>query len=139
MDSALRRLVSERAKQRCEYCQLPQEFDAFPFEIDHIIAEKHLGQTIESNLALSCYQCNAYKGSNIAGIDVITEHLVPLFHPRQQLWTEHFEWDGPELHGRTAIGRTTVDVLRINHPSRVDHRRELMAAFLFPLRSVAGG
>jgi hypothetical protein len=111
---------------------MSEELDAFPFEIDHIIAEKHAGLTVESNLALSCYQCNNFKGPNIAGIDPETKVVVPLFHPRQQSWSEHFEWDEAVLRGITAIGRTTIDVLRVNHSNRVEHRRELIAAGLFP-------
>jgi hypothetical protein len=40
----------------------------------------------------------------------------------------HFEWNGPVVVGRTAIGRATVDVLKINLPERVEHRRLLIAS-----------
>jgi hypothetical protein len=103
-----------------------QESDETPFEIDHIISRKHRGQTIASNLASSCFECNSSKGSNIAGRDRVTRKLAPLFHPRRHKWDRHFRWDGPWLVGRTAIGRVTVDVLNINDPLRVDLRRELM-------------
>ena len=43
MDAALIRQVWRRADGRCEYCQLSQEFDDRPFEIDHIRSRKHLG------------------------------------------------------------------------------------------------
>lgn len=39
----LRRLVIERAKERCEYCLFPQNAALLTFEIEHIIAEKHGG------------------------------------------------------------------------------------------------
>ena len=39
-----------------------------------------------------------------------------------------FRWQAAILIGRTAIGRTTVDVLRINEQSRVDARMILVAA-----------
>src|SRR5437667_5562987 len=50
MKEADRRTVRERARERCEYCLLPVEFSVLPFEIDHIIAEKHSrqGPTIRS-------------------------------------------------------------------------------------------
>jgi hypothetical protein len=53
MDAALTRLVWQRAQGRCEYCQMPEAADDAPFEVDHIIARKHLGPTIASNLCLS--------------------------------------------------------------------------------------
>jgi hypothetical protein len=39
-----------------------------------------------------------------------------LYHPRHQLWSEHFAWseDETQLEGRTTTGRTTVEVLHIN-------------------------
>jgi hypothetical protein len=38
---ALRRLVTERAREQCEYCLFPQTASLFAFEMEHIIAEKH--------------------------------------------------------------------------------------------------
>ncbi len=55
MDDALMRLVWQRANRACEYCQLPQACSTLPFEIDHVIAKKHGGKTVASNLALACY------------------------------------------------------------------------------------
>jgi hypothetical protein len=111
---------------------MPQACDALPFGIDHIVALKHHGLTEEHNLALACYNCNTYKGTNIAGIDPLTCQLTALFNPRTSKWQDHFEWQGVELIGRTAIGRTTCDVLTINHPDHIEHRRLLMIEGRFP-------
>jgi len=51
---ALRRLVAERAKLRCEYCLLPQEFALRAHEPDYIVPRQHGGETSEANLALAC-------------------------------------------------------------------------------------
>src|SRR5437899_1311035 len=48
------RKVWKRAGDRCEYCLIPQSAFPLPFQIDHILAEKHGGETIEDNLALAC-------------------------------------------------------------------------------------
>src|SRR5260370_26717221 len=132
MDAALVRLVWRRANACCEYCLVPQNFDDSPFEIDHVIALKHDGRTAAGNLALSCFHCNAHKGSNIAGRDSLTRKLTPLFNPRRQKWSRHFRWAGAYLGGRKPVGRTTVAVLNINEPLRVELRRELIADGLFP-------
>jgi hypothetical protein len=50
------------------------------------------------------------------------------------LWSRHFHWDGAKLRGRTAIGRTTIRVLKINASLRVILREELIAAGLFNQR-----
>lgn len=132
MNEALKRLVWERAADTCEYCRLPQWLDVLPFQIDHVIAEKHHGATVAENLALSCLNDSLHKGPNIAGLDPATGLLTRRFHPRQDVWDDHFAWAGPVLTGRTAIGRTTIDVLAMNALERAELRRLLMRAGLFP-------
>jgi hypothetical protein len=107
---------------------LPQRLDILPFQIDHITALKHHGPTAAENLALCGFNDNSSKGPNIAGIDPITREITRLFNPRQDSWNEHFLWNGVQLFGRTAIGRTTIDVLNINLPERIEHRRLLIQA-----------
>jgi hypothetical protein len=131
MDAALIRQVWRRANGHCEYCQLSQEFDDRPFEIDHIRSQKHNGPTVSSNLALSCFRCNSFKGSDISSIDSVTRTLTPPFNARRQKWATHFRWDGPYLIGRTAIGRVTVTLLQINDELRVEVREELISEGLF--------
>lgn len=128
----LEHLVWERAHFRCEYCQIPQEFDGFTHEIDHVIAKKHGGPTVAANLALACFPCNNHKGPNIAGLDPLTRKLTKLFHPRRHKWERHFHLDGPYLVGRTAIGRVTVSVLEINIPERVLLRQSLIEEGVYP-------
>lgn len=106
---------------------MPSHWDPLPFCVDHIIAQQHAGPTIESNLALSCFSCNTHKGPNIAGIDPETGQLTRLFHPRSDIWVEHFHWIGPLLCGNSPIGRATSLVLSINAPIRVEHRRLLLS------------
>jgi hypothetical protein len=132
MARSLRRQVRERARNRCEYCHLPQQLTVLTHEIDHVIAKKHRGAAKDENLCLACYYCNGYKGSNIAGVDPKTGRITRLFNPRHDDWAKHFQWRGPLLLGRTAIGRVTIEVMRINLPDRVAHRRMLINAGLFP-------
>ena len=132
MDAELIRLVWQRAGSCCEYCRLPQEYDDRPFEIDHIISRKHKGPTVPRNLALSCFRCNSFKGSDISGLDTVTHKLTPLFNPRRHKWSRHFRWEGAYLVGRTAIGPVTVALLKINDPFRVELRQELIEEGVFP-------
>jgi HNH endonuclease len=132
MDDELTQLVWQRARHRCEYCQLHQQSSRLVFEIDHIIAKKHGGLTTTANLALTCFYCNRFKGSNIAGRDHRSRKVVPLFHPRRHKWSRHFRWNGPVLVGRTPAGRATIVVLNINHPEAIATRAGLMEAPHFP-------
>jgi hypothetical protein len=51
--------------------------------------------------------------------------LIPLFDPRSQNSSEHFETRGELIIGRTPIGRVTVCVLKMNDDDRRELRRTL--------------
>jgi hypothetical protein len=74
--------------------------------------------TTMETFALACYHCNAHKGPNLSGLDPESGALVRLFHPRQDQWDEHFECNGVVIVGRTAIGRATVGLLKMNAADR---------------------
>jgi 5-methylcytosine-specific restriction endonuclease McrA len=115
MDSLTRARVWERAGHRCEYCHLHQEDSPLAaLHIEHVIPKVHGGADDLGNLALACIDCNLHKGSNLTGVDPETQQVTELFHPRRQDWDAHFEWRGIRIVGKTAIGRTTVTVLRMN-------------------------
>lgn len=132
ISAALRREVRERARERCEYCLLTESQAFGPHEPDHLIAHKHGGESISENLALSCLDCNRFKGSDIASIDPITRKLVALFNPRLQIWSEHFRVNGGEIVPLTASGRATERLLKLNLQSRLEVRAELAAVGLYP-------
>ena len=91
-----------------------------------MIAEQHGGVATEDNLALACVRCNRYKGPNLSGIDPESQKLTRLFNPRTDAWNKHFVWTVASLSGRTAIGRTTIAVLQINHPEAQNQRADLL-------------
>jgi hypothetical protein len=39
---------------------------------------------------------------------------ILLFHPRVDVWNEHFKWTGAQLVGRTAIGSVRIHVAAVN-------------------------
>lgn len=128
MDAATRAAVRQRAADCCEYCRLQQsELPFARFQIEHIIAQQHGGGDQLENLALACDRCNLHKGPNLSGIDPETGQVVRLFDPRRDAWSDHFLQNGPHLVGRTPTGRSTVSVLKMNEPARVELRRLLLA------------
>lgn len=121
--AVVRRQVRSRAGNACEYCKLRQEESPLAtLQIEHIIPRKHGGKDLLENLCLACIDCNLAKGTNIAGIDPVTRQVTELFHPRRQNWDEHFEWKDVFLIGKTATGRTTIEVLRINSDEQLQLR-----------------
>ena len=82
-EMTFRQQVAARAAYQCEYCRLSERYTSVPFQVDHVIAEKHQGKTSLENLAYACLHCNAFKGPNIAGRDPVTNEIVRLFDPRR--------------------------------------------------------
>jgi hypothetical protein len=130
----LRRLVILRASNCCEYCQLTQADSGFTFHVEHVIAEKHGGETIAENLCLSCPECNKFKGSDVASYDRATGAavLVPLFNPRNQLWDEHFQLNGAIIEPLTPEGRVTITLLQMNRPEAIAEREIFIRLGTYP-------
>ena len=127
----LRKQVSERAQDYCEYCLIPEIAVLFAHQVDHIIAEKHGGLTEEDNLALACAICNKYKGSDIASVDTEVNEVVRLFHPRRDNWSKHFVLSNAGIMPLTAVGRVTVSLLQFNRAERIAERDLLIQAGIF--------
>jgi HNH endonuclease len=122
--AALRRLVIQRAADRCEYCGLSQAEQEATFHIDHVIPRTAGGETVSENLALACVSCSLRKAARQTVIDPQGGQEVPLYHPRRDAWPEHFQWDGVLLRGSTPTGRATVEALHMNRALIVAIRRE---------------
>jgi len=122
-----RQFVMERAANRCEYCRLPQAAMAqFAFHVEHIVAKQHLQDDSLENLALACPDCNRHKGPNLTTIDPASRQLVRLFHPRLDIWAEHFEFRGALLDGISEVGVATIRLLEMNSAARLKLRAALM-------------
>lgn len=118
MHASLRQVVRKRAKNCCEYCLIRQDQEPLRFHIEHIIPRQHKGKNTADNLALACHHCNRHKGPNLSGIDPRTKKLTRLFHPRLDDWGDHFKNSHGEIMGLTAVGRTTIGLLRMNEDDR---------------------
>lgn len=122
---ALRDRIAAQSRHRCGYCLTASAVVGEPLVIDHILPLSLGGKSEEENLWLACSLCNNYKGNQVAALDPLSGILVPLFNPRQQVWTNHFAWtiEADLLVGLTPIGRATVMALSLNRPSLVTARR----------------
>ena len=121
----IRRKVFERANGFCEYCRSNSRFSGSPFEIDHIFPEFEGGNSESKNLALACHGCNLFKSSKTEFFDLETGKVVRFYNPRIDGWTEHFAWanDFTDVVGLTAIGRATVEALKLNREGLINKRR----------------
>jgi hypothetical protein len=120
MNERTKRDVRERADARCEYCQLIESSSPLArLQIEHVRPKKHGGSDAMANLALACIDCNLRKGVNLTGVDPLGGEIAELFNPREQVWTDHFVWDGLHILGLSPIVRATVNCLNLNSPDRM--------------------
>ena len=126
---AYRELVEARAGGACEYCRLLQAPTGVTFHVEHHLARSRGGETVLSNLVLSCPGCNLAKGKRTFGKDQ-RGNKQPLFNPREFKpwllgWHLHFalERETGSIGPRTPIGEATVRALRMNEALRVFARR----------------
>jgi hypothetical protein len=119
-----RRQIAEEAKYRCGYCQTQEVVSGIPLTVEHIIPKAKGGSDDNANLWLSCRLCNEKKGTLIEAMNPEAGDLVSLFNPRTQTWVDHFIWseDSIRIIPKTAVGRTTIDVLSLNDELRVRSR-----------------
>ena len=132
--AAQRRAVSARARDCCEYCRSQAAYALQAFSIEHIRPLNKGGATTLDNLALSCQGCNGHKHTKTENRDPVTGQIVLLFHPRRQVWSEHFTWndDSSLMIGLTPTGRVTIEALKLNRSSVVNLRKALFRLGLHP-------
>lgn len=114
--------VHERANYRCEYCQTCQRVCGQAMHVEHIDPN---GTNDLDNLCLSCPSCNLSKAKATFALDPTSGMAVRLFNPRRDRWEAHFEWadGGAVVVGITAVGRATVERLKMNQERIVTARR----------------
>ena len=122
--AALRDEVVLRAGNRCEYCGLAQAGREAAFHIDHVVPRVAGGPTESSELALACVSCSLRKWARRSAPDPVTGEEVPLFGPLDQIWMDHFRWEGAVIVPLTPTGRATVAALAMNRPLAVAIRLE---------------
>lgn len=132
--SRQRRAVAKRANSCCEYCRSQESYSPQTLAVEHIIPLYRGGETELDNLAYSCQGCNNHKFTKIEARDPRSNEVVPLFHPRQQRWNDHFTWseDATMIIGLTPTGRATIEALKLNRANLINFRRVLRAVGKHP-------
>jgi hypothetical protein len=130
----VRERIAQRASFLCEYCLCPESHSMSTFAVEHIEPLAEGGPDEEENLANSCGGCNGFKGLATTGTDPQTGSQARLYHPRRDVWAEHFTWseDALILIGLTPIGRATIERLRLNRTGVVNLRSLLKLRDLHP-------
>ena len=130
----LRSRIQKVGRNRCAYCLTSEMNSGIPSAHDHIHPRIKGGKTEFENLCQACRPCNEFKGDETEAIDPLSGERVPLFNPRTERWTNHFEWslDGTQIIGLTNIGRATIIALQMNNPTIATARRRWTIAGWHP-------
>lgn len=134
LSAALRQRLQQADDKQCAYCQTSVDNTGQPLTIDHIIPLATGGETTFDNLCFACRRCNESKRGMVVARDPLTGEMTALFHPRRDIWSDHFNWDGSATHivGSTATGRATVLALAMNDETIVGARRRWVSAGWHP-------
>ncbi len=135
----VREIVRLRANGCREYCKSQDRLATQGFATEHILPREQGGSDESDNLALACPGCNNHKFTKTTGINPATKEVVQLFHPRNDVWQDHFGWseDGKMIIGRSRTGRATIDALQPNRERLVNQRAAFVVAGLHPLRETS--
>ncbi len=106
----------------------PLDFSSDPFSVEHLHPTSKGGTDDLENLALACQGCNGFKSTKTEAFDEISHTTAQLYNPRKDIWDEHFVWneDFTEIIGKTAKGRVTIKVLKLNRQRVKNLRRVLV-------------
>lgn len=77
-----------------------------------------------------------FKADRTSAQDPETSAQANLFHPVQQVWQEHFKFEGTIIKGLTPTGRATVAALDLNSARRRRIRSVEQKFRLFPPRDL---
>ncbi len=132
---AAKAFVYERAAGCCEYCRTCEANIGQAMHIEHI--NPNGGNRLD-NLCLACPNCNLSKATATTALDPVDGTTVTLFNPRTETWAAHFRWsnDFSELQGISAIGRATVERLKMNRLRIVMARKRWVQAGFHPPRDL---
>lgn len=121
----LKRKIRTYFRGCCAYCRTAEELTVTIFEFEHIIPLSLGGKTNFNNLCLSCPSCNRYKGTKQTVFDSTINKEIPLFHPQNDIWEQHFTWDknATEIKSLTEIGNVTIVTLKMNREQLVRVRQ----------------
>ena len=114
MNRELARAIRQRADGKCEYCRIPQFAFPLPFQIDHIIAEQHGGQSVANNLVWRVRVATGIKALTLLDLIRSRAKSSVSFIRERISGASISNSNGALIVGKTSIGHVTVQVLSMN-------------------------
>ena len=119
ISNTVREQVRQRANFACEYCGVTETNSGGGLTIDHFQPQSQGGSDDLENLIYCCHRCNEYKSDFWPR----NETASSLWNPRLSSPDTHFlETEDGVLHATSAVGRFTLQWLRLNRSALITHR-----------------
>jgi hypothetical protein len=93
------------------------KYSKFPSDIYYL--KDVDGHNNRRSTAMGRDRCNLHKADRISVTSSVNGDVIPLFNPRLDDWSNHFEWDDYTLVSKSEIGRVTIQALDLNHDRRI--------------------
>ena len=124
LNKSIREQARHRSNYACEYCGITETDTGGLLTIDHFRPKSKGGTDNIDNLIYCCNRCNSYK-HNYYPED---ENSPKIWNPREESFSQHFFLlDNGSLKSLTPVGKTTIQLLRLNRPSLISYRLQQAA------------
>lgn len=112
--NAIKEVLLKMSHKKCCYCECRLEIAAVYMEVEHFFPKAIFPDWVLlwSNLLPACKRCNINK-SNLN----VEKH--PIVHPVNDVPSDHLVFNLYRLEGKTAMGKTTVQQLKLNDFDRL--------------------
>ena len=116
--------IMQKTIRYCEFCHIPEGI--LPLHVLNLPRQKKDTPNALQNYCVICEHCYKAKGNRVEGVDPRSGKIIPLFHPRKDIWKQHFSWeiDHITIKGLTIVGRATVAITRMNSESMLERRKQ---------------
>ncbi len=111
----------EMSANKCCYCECNVAEESKYMEVEHFFPKSIYPDLVIkwTNLLPSCKRCNGSKGNHDTGTE-------PIIHPVENIPSEHLTFKLYRLYGKSTLGKTTIDVLKLNDRTRLVLKRALI-------------
>ena len=129
IQKSIKKQVLQTSKGLCEYCQSQEAFSFTSYLVEHITTSSIDQKDIIENLVFSCQGCSNTRNENTKSTDPVTGKIINIYNPRVDVWSDNFCWseDFTNLVGLTAIGRATIEKLKLNRETLKEYRSVLIS------------
>ena len=116
--SFIKQALLRMSHGKCCYCECRLEEESKYLEVEHYSPKSIFKDLVVFwlNLFASCKRCNVHKSNHDPSVE-------PLIHPVDDNPKDHLTLKAYRFYAKTEKGRTTIDVINLNHHKQLVQKR----------------